>query len=138
MMVFGGAGDNVAKEKAKKELAERAREGAATLEDMQGSTITITNVGPIGGTGFAPIINYPEVAILGLARADVQPVAKAVELPEGEESKSWEDGYEFVPRLMLPVVLSFDHTVNDGAEAQRFLNRVIELLENPERLLLGL
>lgn len=121
-----------------KEVAERAREGQATLQDMQGSTITITNVGPIGGTGFAPIINYPEVAILGLARARVQPVAKAVTFPEGEEPKTWEDGYEFVPRLMLPVVLSFDHRVNDGAEAQRFMNRVIELLENPDRLLMGL
>ncbi|MGC9467315.1 MAG: dihydrolipoamide acetyltransferase family protein, partial [Anaerolineae bacterium] len=75
-----------------KEVAERAREGQATLQDMQGSTITITNVGPIGGTGFAPIINYPEVAILGLARAKVQPVAKAVTFPEGEEPKTWEDG----------------------------------------------
>ncbi|MGC9523260.1 MAG: dihydrolipoamide acetyltransferase family protein [Anaerolineae bacterium] len=120
------------------ELATRTREGRASLEDMQGSTMTITNVGAIGGTGFAPIINYPEVAILGLAQAKVQPVAKEVTYPEGESPKTWEDGYEFVPRLMLPVVLSFDHRVNDGAEAQRFLNRIIELLENPERLLMGL
>ncbi|MGC9349755.1 MAG: dihydrolipoamide acetyltransferase family protein [Anaerolineae bacterium] len=119
-------------------LAQRAREGKATLEDMQGSTMTITNVGAIGGTGFAPIINHPEVAILGLAQAKVQPVAKTKSFPEGEEPESWEDQYEFVPRLMLPVVLSFDHRVNDGAEAQRFLNRVIEQLEHPERLLLGL
>lgn len=121
-----------------KAMADRAREGRASLEDMQGSTITITNVGPIGGTGFAPIINFPEVAILGLARASVQPVAKAVEFPEDETPGEWEDRYEFVPRMMLPVILSFDHRVNDGAEAQRFLNRVIEQLEDPERLLLGL
>jgi pyruvate dehydrogenase E2 component (dihydrolipoamide acetyltransferase) len=119
-------------------LAQRARDGKATLQDMQGSTMTITNVGAIGGTGFAPIINHPEVAILGLAQAKVQPVAKSKTFPEGEEPESWEDQYEFVPRLMLPVVLSFDHRVNDGAEAQRFLNRVIEQLEHPERLLLGL
>lgn len=121
-----------------REVAERTREGHASLEDLQGSTMTITNVGAIGGTGFAPIINYPEVAILGLARATVQPVAKEVEFAAGDEPADWEDRYKFVPRLMLPIVLSFDHRVNDGAEAQRFLNRVIELLENPERLLMGL
>ena len=125
-----------------KALADRAREGHATLEEMQGSTITITNVGAIGGTNFAPIINYPEVAILGLAQARVQPVAKQIDFPEGEEPEDFEEaltrGYEFVPRLMMPIILSFDHRVNDGAEAQRFLNRVIEQLERPERLLMGL
>jgi len=120
-----------------RELATRAREGKATLADLQGGTITITNVGAIGGTGFAPIINHPEVAILGLAQARVQPVAVVRELDEGE-AVAWEDQYEFVPRLMLPIVLSFDHRVNDGALAQRFLNRIIEQLEAPERLLLGL
>jgi pyruvate dehydrogenase E2 component (dihydrolipoamide acetyltransferase) len=121
-----------------RDLATRTREGDAKLSDLQGGTMTITNVGAIGGTGFAPIINYPEVAILGLARATVQPVAKEIQFPEGEEPADWEDRYRFVPRLMLPIILSFDHRVNDGAEAQRFLNRVIEQLENPERLLLGL
>jgi pyruvate dehydrogenase E2 component (dihydrolipoamide acetyltransferase) len=125
-----------------KALAERAREGRASLEDMQGGTMTITNVGAIGGTGFTPIINYPEVAILGLAQARVQPVAKQVALPEGVSPDDLEatlaHGYEFVPRLMMPIILTFDHRVNDGAEAQRFLNRVIEQLEQPERLLLGL
>jgi pyruvate dehydrogenase E2 component (dihydrolipoamide acetyltransferase) len=120
------------------ELATRTREGKASLEDLQGSTMTVTNVGAIGGTGFAPIINYPEVAILGLARAGVQPVAKELVSEDGTAPEAWEERYEFVPRLMLPIVLSFDHRVNDGAEAQRFLNRIIELLENPERLLLGL
>ncbi len=121
-----------------KALAERARGGKADLQDMQGGTITITNVGALGGVGFTPIINYPEAAILGMARARVQPVAKAVEFPEGAAPTVWEDGYEFVPRLMLPLVLSFDHRINDGAEAQRFLNHVIKLLENPEQLFLRL
>jgi len=120
------------------EVANRAREGKATLDDMQGSTFTITNVGAIGGTGFAPIINYPEVAILGLARASVQPVAREVSGADTEAAPPWQDRYEFVPRLMLPIILSFDHRVNDGAEAQRFLNRIIEQLEEPERLLIGL
>ena len=121
-----------------KTTADRAREGQASLEDMQGGTITITNIGSLGGTAFAPIINFPQVAIVGMARASVQQVAKTVDFPDGEEPKTWEDRYEFVPRLMLPLIVSFDHRVNDGAEAQRFMNRIIEQLENPERLLLGL
>ena len=125
-----------------KALAGRAREGQASLEDMQGSTMTITNVGALGGTGFTPIINYPEVAILGLAQARVQPVAQRVAMPEDASPDDLEaelaQGYEFVPRLMMPIILTFDHRVNDGAEAQRFLNRVIEQLEQPERLLMGL
>jgi pyruvate dehydrogenase E2 component (dihydrolipoamide acetyltransferase) len=121
-----------------KDLVIRTREGKASLEDMQGSTMTITNVGAIGGTNFTPIINFPEVAILGLAQARVQPVARTVAFAEGEEPARWEDNYEFAPRLMLPIILTFDHRVNDGAEAQRFLNRIIEQLEHPERLLMGL
>ncbi len=109
-------------------LVERTRDGKASLADMQGGTITVTNIGALGGTGFSPIINYPEVAILGLAQASVQPVARPKK----------NGGYKFVPRLMLPIILAFDHRVNDGAEAQRFLNRIIEQLENPEKLLLGL
>ena len=121
-----------------KETAQRAREGQAELSDMQGGTMTITNVGAIGGTNFSPIINYPEVAILGLAQARVKPIARQVTFEEGEGPEQWEDQYEFVPRLMLPVMLAFDHRVNDGAEAQRFMNHVIDQLENPEKLLLGL
>lgn len=109
-------------------LVERTRDGKAALTDMQGGTITVTNIGALGGTGFSPIINYPEVAILGLAQASVQPVARPKK----------NGGFKFVPRLMLPIILAFDHRVNDGAEAQRFLNRIIEQLENPEKLLLGL
>ncbi len=120
------------------ELVERTREGRASLEDMQGGTMTITNIGALGGTSFAPIINYPEVAILGMAQARIQPVAEREPLGPDEAYTSITDGYDFVPRLMLPVILAFDHRVNDGAEAQRFMNVVIEQLEHPEKLLLGL
>ncbi|MGA2404919.1 MAG: 2-oxo acid dehydrogenase subunit E2 [Syntrophobacteraceae bacterium] len=108
-----------------KALAEKTRQGKATKEDMSGGTFTITNVGPIGGTGLSPIINYPEVAILGMARARLQPVAT------GDEKK-----YEIVARLMLPLNVTFDHRVLDGAEAARFLNMIIQGLENPETLLM--
>jgi pyruvate dehydrogenase E2 component (dihydrolipoamide acetyltransferase) len=120
------------------ELVQRTREGEARLEDMQGGTMTVTNIGPLGGVSFAPIINYPEVAILGLAQARIQPVAEREPLRPDETYESVTDGYDFVPRLMLPVILAFDHRVNDGAEAQRFMNVVIEQLEHPEKLLLGL
>jgi pyruvate dehydrogenase E2 component (dihydrolipoamide acetyltransferase) len=120
------------------DLVKRTQEGEATLDDMQGGTMTITNIGALGGASFAPIINYPEVAILGLAQARVQPVAEREPLGPDESYTSITDGYDFVPRLMLPVILAFDHRVNDGAEAQRFMNTVIEQLEHPEKLLLGL
>jgi pyruvate dehydrogenase E2 component (dihydrolipoamide acetyltransferase) len=120
------------------ELVERTRKGEAGIEDMQGGTLTITNIGPLGGTSFAPIINFPEVAILGMAQAKIQPVARRRELGPEESYDSLTDGYDFVPRLMLPLILSFDHRVNDGAEAQRFMNALIEQFENPEKLLLGL
>jgi pyruvate dehydrogenase E2 component (dihydrolipoamide acetyltransferase) len=108
-----------------KALAEKTRQGKASRDDMSGGTFTITNIGPIGGTGLAPIINYPEVAILGLAQARLQPVVA------GDEKN-----YEIVPRLMLPIGVTFDHRVLDGAEAARFLNMIIEGLENPENLLM--
>ena len=111
-----------------KALVARTREGKGSLEDMQGGTITVTNIGALGSTGFMPIVNDPEVASLGLAQARIQPVAQA--------KKSGK--IKFVPRLMLPIILAFDHRVNDGAEAQRFVNRIIAQLEDPERLLLGL
>src|SRR5205823_11433050 len=95
------------------ETAEKARQGKA---DMSGGTFTITNLGGIGGTGFSPIVNWPEVAILGLSRGKLEPV--------------WRDG-QFVPRLMLPLSLSYDHRVIDGADAARFTRRVAEPLENP-------
>ncbi|AUV83716.1 branched-chain alpha-keto acid dehydrogenase subunit E2 [Salinigranum rubrum] len=102
-------------------LVERARERKITREEMQGSTFTLTNFGAIGGEYATPIINYPEVAILGLGAIEQRPVV--------------ENG-EVVARHTLPLSLSIDHRVVDGADAGRFTNRVIELLENPRLLLL--
>jgi pyruvate dehydrogenase E2 component (dihydrolipoamide acetyltransferase) len=98
------------------EAAEKARDGKTSLEDMQGGVFTITNLGGIGGTYFTPIINAPEVAILGVSRGSREPV--------------FQDG-QFVPRLMLPLSLSYDHRLIDGADAARFLRWVAEALENP-------
>jgi pyruvate dehydrogenase E2 component (dihydrolipoamide acetyltransferase) len=106
-------------------LVRRAREGKTDREELTGGTFTITNIGPLGGTGFAPIINYPQVAILGMAQARLQPVVR------GDADK-----YEVVPRLMLPLILGFDHRVVDGADAARFLNVIIEVLERIENLLM--
>jgi pyruvate dehydrogenase E2 component (dihydrolipoamide acetyltransferase) len=97
-------------------VAERARQKKVTVEEMRGGTFTLTNLGGIGGTGFTPIVNYPEVAILGLSRSRLQPVVR--------------DG-QVVPRLMLPLSLSYDHRVIDGADAARFTRRLAEMLENP-------
>jgi pyruvate dehydrogenase E2 component (dihydrolipoamide acetyltransferase) len=102
-------------------LAARAREGKATLEDLRGGTFTISNTGGLGGTGATPIINYPEVAILGVGRARERPVVR--------------DG-QVVARLILPLSLAFDHRVIDGMEAARFSTDLVQLLEDPERLLL--
>jgi pyruvate dehydrogenase E2 component (dihydrolipoamide acetyltransferase) len=107
-------------------LVDRTRAGEASLEEMQGGTFTITNIGPLGGTGFAPIVNYPEVAILGMARASWQPVVRW----EAEEAK-------FVPRLLLPLILAFDHRVVDGADAARFMNMIIDILQDPDKLLMA-
>jgi pyruvate dehydrogenase E2 component (dihydrolipoamide acetyltransferase) len=98
------------------QLAERARQKKLTLEEMQGGTFTITNLGGIGGFGFTPIINSPEVAILGISRASNRPV--------------FVDG-QFQPRLLLPLVLSYDHRLIDGADAARFLRWVAEALHQP-------
>jgi pyruvate dehydrogenase E2 component (dihydrolipoamide acetyltransferase) len=102
-------------------LAARAREGKVSLEDLRGGTFTLTNIGALGGTGAIPIINYPEVAILGVARAREEPVVR-----EGR----------IVPRTLLPVSLTFDHRVADGADGARFASAIIQRLEAPERLLL--
>ena len=98
------------------QLAEKARNKKISLEEMQGGSITITNLGGIGGTSFTPIVNAPEVAILGLSRASMQPV--------------YRDG-QFEPRLMLPLSLSYDHRLIDGADAARFVRWVAEALEQP-------
>lgn len=108
------------------DLVARTRNDENTLDDIQGGTFTITNAGVLGGTHFNPIINHPQVAILGMARASWQPVAK-------------KDDYgriDFVPRLLLPLVITFDHRVLDGGDGARFMNTVISVLQNPEKLLL--
>jgi len=104
-------------------LAQRVRDGKATLEDLRGGTFTVTNIGALGGTGAIPIINYPEVAILGVARGREEPVVR--------------DG-AIVPRLLLPVSLTFDHRVADGADGARFASAIVRRLEHPDELLLGL
>ena len=103
------------------ELGARARDGALKATELQGGTFTISSLGGIGGTAFTPIINAPEVAILGLSRSRMTPV--------------W-DGSGFAPRLMLPLDLSWDHRVVDGAEAARFLVHLARLLGDVRRLLL--
>jgi len=96
--------------------AERARDRKLTLEEMSGGGITISNLGGIGGTYFTPIVNWPEVAILGVSRATIEPV--------------WREG-RWEPRQMLPLSLSYDHRVIDGADAMRFLRWVVEAIEQP-------
>src|SRR5215813_455067 len=100
------------------QLAERARGRKTTLEELQGGTFTITNLGGLGGTNFTPIINAPEVAILGLARSSMEPVY-------GDSTG------QFAPRLMLPLALSYDHRLIDGADGVRFLRWVVEALQQP-------
>jgi pyruvate dehydrogenase E2 component (dihydrolipoamide acetyltransferase) len=104
-------------------LAQRVREAKATLDDLRGGTFTITNIGALGGTGAIPIINYPEVAILGVAR--------------GREEAVVRDG-QIVARLMLPLSLTFDHRVADGADGARFAAGIVRRLEHPDQLLLDL
>jgi pyruvate dehydrogenase E2 component (dihydrolipoamide acetyltransferase) len=103
------------------DLARRARDRKLTPVEMRGAVFSISNLGGIGGTGFSPIVNWPEVAILGVSRGSLEP--------------RW-NGHEFVPRLMLPLSLSYDHRLVDGAEAARFLRWLAEALEQP--LLLAL
>jgi pyruvate dehydrogenase E2 component (dihydrolipoamide acetyltransferase) len=98
------------------QLAARAREKKLTLEEMSGGGISISNLGGIGGTYFTPIVNWPEVAILGVSRTITEPV--------------WTDN-AFQPRQMLPLSLSYDHRVIDGADAMRFLRWVAEAIEQP-------
>ena len=100
-------------------VAEKARVRTITLEELQGGTFTVTNLGGLGGTLFTPIINHPEVAILGLSRSTFEPVLT------GGISAS------FQPRLMMPLSLSYDHRVIDGADAVRFLRWVAERIEHP-------
>ena len=102
-------------------LAAKARDKKLTPDDMQGACFTISSLGHIGGTGFTPIVNAPEVAILGVSKATIQPV--------------W-DGKAFQPKLMLPLSLSYDHRVINGAAAARFTQRLSQLLNDIRTILL--
>ncbi len=103
------------------EISEKARQGKLAATEMQGASFTISSLGGIGGVAFTPIVNAPEVAILGVVRAKMSPV--------------W-DGKEFKPRLMLPLCLSYDHRVIDGAAAARFTRQLSQALEDLRRLIL--
>ena len=98
------------------QLSKKARDKKLTPAEMEGGTFTITNLGGVGGTGFSPIVNYPEVAILGLSRSSMEPV--------------WMNG-KFEPRQVLPLSLSYDHRLIDGADAARFLRWIAEAFEQP-------
>jgi pyruvate dehydrogenase E2 component (dihydrolipoyllysine-residue acetyltransferase) len=102
-------------------LAAAARDGKLKLTDIQGGCFTVSSLGGIGGTSFTPIINAPEVAILGISKLATRPV--------------WRDG-GFVPRLMLPLSLSYDHRVIDGAVAARFSTYLGQVLSDMRRALL--
>ncbi|MEG6507398.1 dihydrolipoyllysine-residue acetyltransferase [Methyloligella sp. 2.7D] len=103
------------------DVSQRMREGKIAPADIQGATFSISSLGGIGGTNFTPIVSAPEVAILGVVRAKMRPV--------------W-DGEEFVPRLMLPLCLSYDHRVIDGADAARFTRYLAEILGDIRKLIL--
>jgi pyruvate dehydrogenase E2 component (dihydrolipoamide acetyltransferase) len=98
------------------QAADKARNRKLSIEDMQGGSMSISNLGSLGGGAFTPIVNWPEVAILGVARAHMEPV--------------FVDG-EFVPRLMMPLTLSYDHRVIDGADGVRMLRWIVEAIEQP-------
>jgi pyruvate dehydrogenase E2 component (dihydrolipoyllysine-residue acetyltransferase) len=100
------------------QLSEKARNRKISLDEMQGGCFSISNLGGIGGTSFTPIVNAPEVAILGISRARMEPVYN-------------KETSQFVPRLMLPLSLSYDHRVIDGADGIRFLRWVVEAIEQP-------
>jgi pyruvate dehydrogenase E2 component (dihydrolipoamide acetyltransferase) len=103
------------------DIAQRARDGKLEVADLRGGTFTITNVGPLGGTALIPTINYPEVAILGMGRAQEKPVVR--------------DG-QVVIRKILPLTLAFDHRIADGADAARFVSEMARQLSDPNLLLL--
>jgi len=105
-----------------KRLATAAREGSAKREELSGSTITITSLGDLGGVATTPVINRPELAIIGVNRMMIRPV--------------WRDG-QFVPRMMMNLSSSFDHRIVDGHEAAQFIRGMKELLEAPALLLVG-
>ena len=103
------------------ELATKARDNKLEVTDLKNGTFTITNIGPLGGSALLPTINYPEVAILGMGRAQDKPVVR--------------DG-QIVIRKMLPLTLAFDHRIADGADAARFVTAMAKHLADPTSLLL--
>jgi pyruvate dehydrogenase E2 component (dihydrolipoamide acetyltransferase) len=113
------------------QLSEKARSRKLSLDEMQGGCFSISNLGGIGGTAFTPIVNAPEVAILGISRARLEPVWQAGDTDTAGEPQSKGQGGRFVPRLMLPLSLSYDHRVVDGADGIRFLRWVVEAFEHP-------
>jgi len=104
-----------------KSAKKPARDGKLSPAEMQGASFTISSLGGIGGTGFTPIVNAPEVAILGVSKSKIQPV--------------YQDG-QFVPRLIIPFSISYDHRVIDGAAAARFSSYLSFILSDVRRLLL--
>jgi pyruvate dehydrogenase E2 component (dihydrolipoamide acetyltransferase) len=104
------------------DIGERTRTNKVSPDDLQGGTFTVTNLGSLGGSSFTPIVNHPEVAILGIGR--------------GRQEAVVFDG-RIEARLMMPLCLSYDHRVVDGADGVRFVNKLIESLQNPEHMLLG-
>jgi pyruvate dehydrogenase E2 component (dihydrolipoamide acetyltransferase) len=108
------------------DIVQQTRARKISREQLQGGTFTITNAGAMGGGYFAPIINFPEVAILGMGQGRLQPAV--VDKENGE--------HEIAPRLIMPIVLCIDHRVLDGADAIQFLKVVIEALEDPDELLI--
>lgn len=103
-------------------LAERARDKKTSLDELQGGSMTVTNLGGIGGTAFTPIVNWPEVAILGISRGAYEPVYSE---------------NQFVPRLMLPLSLSYDHRIIDGADGARFIRWICDAIKQPFLMELG-
>ncbi len=104
------------------ELAQRTRDGKLDREEMSGGTFTITNIGSLGGSAFTPIINYPQTAIMGMAKARMRPIIT--------------DKGRMAQRLMLPILVGFDHRIADGADAARFLNIVIRAMSHPEEMMM--
>jgi pyruvate dehydrogenase E2 component (dihydrolipoamide acetyltransferase) len=96
-------------------LAKAARDGKLKPSDMQGGCFTLSSLGAIGGEGFTPIVNAPEVGILGVSNSKIQPI--------------WQDD-EFIPRLMLPLALSYDHRLINGGDAGRFMSQIVRLLSD--------
>jgi len=102
-------------------LAAKARDAKLTVNEMQGGCFTVSSLGAVGGQGFTPIVNTPQVAILGVSKAQIKPL--------------W-SGSEFVPRNMLPLSLSYDHRVVNGGDAGRYMTELVTLLSDIRGLLL--